>query len=211
MMSCASLSAAAWAAVVTSSRDRSVAVTTWLSVGGLLTPRVSRTEHATPRDGRFTRGAAGHAGCPKDFDRDSIRLRRLVVLAEDHRDVRVRGDLALAHGAARQAQGLGDLRGVLLVGGVRVDDLGRGRRGGRGAALQEGEAAVEEDHAGLVGVALGAAGVLHGDPDGGALLGALGGAAEDVLDHAGAGLGAEGAVVLDGQQGALVVAALGEV
>src|SRR5690606_19225892 len=134
----------------------------------------------------------------------------VVVLAENDRDAGVGGDLALGHGGGGQPQGLGDLGGVLLVGGVRVDHLG-GRLGAGRAALQEGEAAVEEHHAGLLGVVLHAGGVAHRDADRRVLVGALGGAAEDLLDHAVARLGAERAVVLDGQQGGLVVAALGEV
>ncbi|GAA3304343.1 hypothetical protein GCM10020295_55230 [Streptomyces cinereospinus] len=59
-------------------------------------------------------------------------------------------------------------------------------------------------------VVLHSGGVLHRDPDGRVLAGAFRGAAEDVLDHAGARLGAEGAVAPDGQQGGLVGAALGE-
>ncbi len=139
------------------------------------------------------------------------RTTRLVVLAEDDGHVRVRGDVALLHGAGGQAQGLGDLGGVLLVRGVGVQHLGGALRVRRRAGVQEGEAAVEEHHARVLRVGLGAAGVLHGDADGGVLVGALRGAAEDVLDHAGAVLGAECAVGLDGQQGGLVVAALGEV
>src|SRR5690606_37814703 len=115
-MSCASLSAAAWAAVVTSSRERSVAVTTRLSVGGHyalqgLTDRPGHLTHLRAQPARPLRTG-------------------VVVLAQDDRHPGARRDLALGDGARRQAQRLGDLGGVLLVGGLGVDDPGRRRGAG---------------------------------------------------------------------------------
>src|SRR4051794_30410590 len=103
MMSCASLSAAAWEATRMSSTERSVAVTRNAFRSGTV----------------WTQGSHEPATVPTRIPPDPgpARLRRpvspararCVVLAEDDRDVGVRRARALDDQLGRQAERLGDL------------------------------------------------------------------------------------------------------